>query len=180
MAAEGSTRAVMTALGANVGIGVAKFIAAAITGSASMLAEGVHSVADSGNQVLLLIGGRHARQAPSALHQFGYARVRYLYAFLVAIVLFTLGGLYALYEGYQKLTEPHPLSSPLIAVVVLLIAFVLEATRCVPLSARPTARAAPAAGCSSSVVPAPRNYRSFCSKTAARWLVCRWLYSESD
>jgi cation diffusion facilitator family transporter len=126
MAADGSTRAVMTALGANVGIGVAKFIAAAITGSASMLAEGVHSVADSGNQVLLLIGGRHARQAPSALHQFGYARVRYLYAFLVAIVLFTLGGLYALYEGYHKLTDPHPLSSPLIAVVVLLIAFVLE------------------------------------------------------
>ena len=126
MAADGSTRAVMTALGANVGIGVAKFIAAAITGSASMLAEGVHSVADSGNQVLLLIGGRHARQAPSALHQFGYARVRYLYAFLVAIVLFTLGGLYALYEGYHKLTEPHPLSSPLIAVVVLLIALVLE------------------------------------------------------
>ena len=91
-----------------------------------MLAEGVHSVADSGNQVLLLIGGRRSRQAPSSLHPFGYARQRYIYAFLVAVVLFTLGGLYALYEGYHKLTDPHPLSSPLIAVVVLLIAFVLE------------------------------------------------------
>jgi cation diffusion facilitator family transporter len=126
MATDGGTRAVLTALVANMGIAVAKFVAAAITGSASMLAEGVHSVADSGNQVLLLVGGRRARQAPSALHQFGYSRVRYLYAFLVAVVLFTLGGLYALYEGYHKLTDPYPLSSPLVAVAVLLIAMVLE------------------------------------------------------
>jgi cation diffusion facilitator family transporter len=126
MAAEGGTRAVATALAANLGVAVAKFIAAAITGSTSMLAEGVHSVADSGNQVLLLIGGRRARQAPSALHPFGYARARYIYAFLVAIVLFTLGGLYALYEGYHKIVDPHPLSSPLVAVAVLVIAMVLE------------------------------------------------------
>jgi cation diffusion facilitator family transporter len=126
MATEGSTRAVVTALGANLGIAVAKFVAAAITGSTSMLAEGVHSVADSGNQVLLLIGGRRSRQAPSALHPFGYARARYLYAFLVAIVLFTLGGLYALYEGYHKITEPRPLTSPVVAIAVLLIAAVLE------------------------------------------------------
>src|SRR5215203_6397360 len=126
MSAEGSTRAVLTALGANLGIAVAKFIAAAITGSASMLAEGVHSVADSGNQVLLLIGGRQARQAPSALHPFGYARARYIYAFLVSIVLFTLGGLYALYEGYHKIVDPHPLTSPLVAVAVLVIAIALE------------------------------------------------------
>jgi cation diffusion facilitator family transporter len=126
MSTDHSARAVLTALGANLGVAAAKFVAVAITGSASMLAEGVHSVADSGNQVLLLIGGRRSRQAPSELHPFGYARQRYIYAFLVAVVLFTLGGLYALYEGYQKLTDPHPLSSPLIAVVVLLIAFVLE------------------------------------------------------
>jgi hypothetical protein len=119
MAAEGSARAVVTALGANVGIAIAKFVAAAITGSTSMLAEGVHSVADSGNQVLLLIGGKRARQAPSTLHQFGYARARYIYAFLVAVVLFTLGGLYALYEGYHKITDPHPLTSPLAAGSVL-------------------------------------------------------------
>jgi cation diffusion facilitator family transporter len=105
---------------------VAKFVAAAVTGSASMLPEGVHSVADSGNQVLLLVGGRRARQTPSALHPFGYARERYIYAFLVAIVLFTLGRLYALYEGYHKVIDPHPLTSPTVAVAVLLIAMPLE------------------------------------------------------
>ena len=126
MATDGSTRAVVTALGANLGIAVSKFVAAGITGSASMLAEGVHSVADSGNQLLLLIGGRQARQAPSALHPFGYARRRYIYAFIVAIVLFVLGGLYALYEGYHKIVDPHPLSSPLVAVAVLLVAAALE------------------------------------------------------
>ena len=126
MASEGSTRTVLTALSANLAIGVSKFVAAAITGSASMLAEGVHSVADSANQVLLLIGGRRARRPASALHPFGYARERYVYAFLVAIILFTLGGLYALYEGYHKVTDPHPLESPLVAVAVLLIAACLE------------------------------------------------------
>jgi cation diffusion facilitator family transporter len=126
MAAEGSTRAVVTALAANLGIAVAKFVAAGITGSAAMLAEGVHSVADSGNQVLLLIGGRRARQAPSALHPFGHARERYIYAFLVAVVLFTLGGLYAMYEGFHKITDPHPLNSPLVALTVLLIAMALD------------------------------------------------------
>jgi divalent metal cation (Fe/Co/Zn/Cd) transporter len=84
MASEGSTKAVVTALSANLAIGVAKFIAAAVTGSASMLAEGVHSVADSANQVLLLIGGRRAKRPASVLHPFGYARERYVYAFLVA------------------------------------------------------------------------------------------------
>ena len=126
MAGEDSTRAVVTALAANVAIGVSKFVAAGITGSASMLAEGVHSVADSGNQVLLLIGGRRARRPASRLHPFGHARERYVYAFLVAVVLFTLGGLYALYEGYHKVVDPHPLESPLVAVIVLLIAAALE------------------------------------------------------
>ena len=126
MSADNSARVVLTALGANLGVAAAKFVAAAITGSASMLAEGVHSVADSGNQALLLIGGRRSRQAPSALHPFGYARQRYIYAFLVAVVLFTLGGLYALYEGYHKIIDPHPLDSPLVAVAVLVIAMALE------------------------------------------------------
>ena len=126
MSTEGSVRSVVTALAANLGVGLAKFVAAAITGSASMLAEGVHSVADSGNQVLLLVGGRRSRRAPSELHPFGYARRRYIYAFLVAVVLFTLGGLYALYEGYHKIIDPHPLASPLVAVAVLLIAMALE------------------------------------------------------
>jgi cation diffusion facilitator family transporter len=126
VAADGGTRAVVTALAANLGIAVSKFVAAAITGSASMLAEGVHSVADSANQALLLIGGRRARRAPTALHPFGYARERYVYAFLVAIILFTLGGLFALYEGYHKITDPHQLTSPLIAVAVLVIAMGME------------------------------------------------------
>ncbi|WP_121399203.1 cation diffusion facilitator family transporter [Micromonospora sp. M71_S20] len=126
MAAEGSTKAVVTALVANLGIAVSKFVAAAVTGSASMLAEGVHSVADSTNQALLLVGGRRARRAPSALHPFGYARERYVYAFIVAIILFTLGGLYALYEGYHKISDPHELTAPLIAVAVLVIAIALE------------------------------------------------------
>ncbi|SCG70558.1 cation diffusion facilitator family transporter [Micromonospora halophytica] len=126
MAVEGSTRAVVTALVANLGIAVSKFVAAGITGSASMLAEGVHSVADSTNQALLLVGGKRARRAPSALHPFGYARERYVYAFIVAIILFTLGGLYALYEGYHKISDPHQLTSPLIAIAVLLIAIALE------------------------------------------------------
>ena len=103
MAADSSTRAVVTALAANLGIAAAKFVAGSVTGSASMVAEGVHSVADSANQLLLLLGGRRARQAPSALHPFGYARVRYVYAFLVAIVLFSLGGLFANMHG-----ESHP------------------------------------------------------------------------
>ncbi|MEU2610968.1 cation transporter [Micromonospora sp. NPDC007271] len=126
MAAEGSTKAVVTALAANLGIAISKFVAAAITGSASMLAEGVHSVADSTNQALLLVGGKRARRAPSALHPFGYARERYIYAFLVAIILFTLGGLYALYESWHKISHRQELSSPLIAVIVLLIAMALE------------------------------------------------------
>lgn len=128
LAADGGTRAVVVALGANLGIAASKFVAAAITGSASMLAEGVHSVADSGNQVLLLLGGRRARRAPSQLHPFGYARERYIYAFLVAIVLFTLGGLYALYEGYHKLTHPEELTSPVVALAVLAVACTLEST----------------------------------------------------
>ena len=126
MAAEGSTKAVVTALAANLGIAVSKFVAAGLTGSASMLAEGVHSVADSTNQALLLVGGKRARRAPSTLHPFGYARERYIYAFLVAIILFTLGGLYALYESYHKITHPQELTSPLVAVVVLFIAMGLE------------------------------------------------------
>jgi cation diffusion facilitator family transporter len=126
MATDGNTKAVVTALAANLAIGVSKFIAAAITGSASMLAEGVHSVADSTNQVLLLVGGRKAKRPASQLHPFGYARERYVYAFLVAIILFSLGGLYAAYEGYHKVIDPHELESPLVAVVVLLIAAVLE------------------------------------------------------
>jgi cation diffusion facilitator family transporter len=127
MSAEGGTKAIVAALSANTGIAVSKFIAAGITGSASMLAEGVHSVADASNQVLLLIGGKASRKAASPAHPFGYGRERYIYAFIVSIVLFSIGGLYALYEGFHKMSDTeHGLEAPLVAVVVLVVAIVLE------------------------------------------------------
>ncbi|GAA1602726.1 cation diffusion facilitator family transporter [Actinoplanes couchii] len=105
MSAEGGTKAIVAALSANLGIAVTKLGAFLLTGSSSMLAESIHSVADSGNQLLLLIGGRRARRAATPEHPFGYGRERYVYAFIVSIVLFTVGGLFALYEGYHKFHE---------------------------------------------------------------------------
>jgi cation diffusion facilitator family transporter len=107
MSTEGSTKAVVAALLANTGIAVTKFLAFLLTGASSMLAEGIHSVADAGNQCLLLLGGRQARRRPTAEHPFGYGRERYIYAFLVSIVLFSVGGLFALYEAYHKAIEVH-------------------------------------------------------------------------
>lgn len=109
MAASGGTKAVIAALIANLTIAVFKFVAFILTASSSMLAEAIHSVADSGNQVLLLVGGKKAKREASPQHPFGYGRERYIYSFLVAIVLFSVGGLFALYEGYQKLLHPHPI-----------------------------------------------------------------------
>jgi cation diffusion facilitator family transporter len=107
MSAGGSNKAVVAALGANLGIAVLKFGAWVLTGASSMLAEGIHSVADSGNQVLLLFGGRQSRREATEQHPFGFGRERYIYAFIVSIVLFSLGGLFALYEGYHKYHEVH-------------------------------------------------------------------------
>jgi cation diffusion facilitator family transporter len=107
MSAEGGTRAVVAALLANTGIAVTKFVAFALTGASSMLAEGIHSVADSGNQVLLLLGGKRAAREATPQHPFGYGRERFVYAFLVSIVLFSVGGLFALYEAYHKAHEVH-------------------------------------------------------------------------
>ena len=119
-------RAVFAALAANLGIAATKFIAFAITGSASMLAESVHSVADSGNQVLLLLGRNRASRARTEEHPFGYGRERYFYAFVVAVVLFTVGALFSIYEGIHKITHPEPVRDPAVAFVVLGIAIVLE------------------------------------------------------
>jgi cation diffusion facilitator family transporter len=119
---------VLTALAANVGIAVAKFAGYLLTGSSSMLAEAVHSVADSSNQGLLLLGGRRATRQASEVHQFGYGRVRYVAAFVVSIVLFTLGGLFALYEAWHKFADPHPIESwRWVPVAVLLVAMAMEA-----------------------------------------------------
>ncbi len=126
MSDGGSTKAILAALTANAGIAVAKFVGFAITGSSSMLAEGVHSVADTSNQGLLLLGKKRAEQAATALHPFGFGRARYFYSFVVALVLFLLGSVFALYEGIHKVREPEELSSPLVAVVILLVAVALE------------------------------------------------------
>jgi cation diffusion facilitator family transporter len=126
MSASGGSRAIVAALGANLAIALAKFVAFAFSGSSSMLAEGVHSVADSGNQALLLLGGRRAKRAATEEHPFGYGRERYVYGFLVAIVLFSVGGLFALYEGVEKVRHPHSLDHWYWPVGVLLFSIVAE------------------------------------------------------
>ena len=127
MSQASSLRAVLYALGANSGILIAKGVAAAITGSSAMLAEAIHSAADCGNQVLLLFGMKDARRAPDATHPLGYGRAVYFWAFLVAVLLFTLGGMFSIYEGWHKLHQTEPITNPGIAIGVLLIAIVLEA-----------------------------------------------------
>ncbi|MDP9239080.1 MAG: cation diffusion facilitator family transporter [Actinomycetota bacterium] len=127
MTAEGdSTVAVLAALAANLGIAVSKFVAFAFTGSSSMLAEAVHSVADSGNQGLLLLGGRRSRRDRTPEHPFGFGRERYFYAFMVALVLFSIGSLFALYEAYHKIHEPHAVDAPQWAFGVLIAAILME------------------------------------------------------
>jgi cation diffusion facilitator family transporter len=119
-------RAIIAALLANTGIAITKFIAAALSGSAAMFAEGIHSLADTGNQILLLIGGKRARRSATATHPYGYGRSRYIYAFMVAIVLFSLGGIFSMLEGIEKLQHPHELQQLWIPLTVLSVAIVLE------------------------------------------------------
>ncbi len=126
MSASGSTRAILAALVANAGIAVAKFIGFLITRSSSMLAEAVHSVADTSNQALLLFGQRRAQREATELHQFGYGRSRFFFSFVVALVLFSLGAVFALYEGYHKISHPEALTAPLVAIGILVVAIALE------------------------------------------------------
>ncbi|MEU7869613.1 cation diffusion facilitator family transporter [Dactylosporangium sp. NPDC049140] len=127
MSTEGGTKAILAALAANLGIAVTKFIAFFLTGSSSMLAEAIHSVADSGNQGLLLLGGKQAARQATARHPFGYGRERYIYAFIVAVVLFFVGGVFAIYEAWHKISHPEPIESwQWVPVVVLLAAIVME------------------------------------------------------
>jgi cation diffusion facilitator family transporter len=126
MSAGGGTRAIIAAFAANIGIAVTKLVAALVSNSASMLAEAIHSFADSGNQLLLLLGGRRARKAADASHPFGYGRERYVYAFVVSIILFSVGGVFSLYEGVEKLTHPHELENAWLPIVVLIVAIGLE------------------------------------------------------
>ncbi|MEV0035574.1 cation diffusion facilitator family transporter [Streptomyces sp. NPDC050804] len=126
MSASGGTKAIVAALGANLAIAAAKFVAFAFSGSSSMLAEGVHSLADSGNQGLLLLGGKKAQREATPQHPFGYGRERYIYAFLVSIVLFSVGGMFAIYEGYEKIKHPHEIEAWYWPVGVLVFAIIAE------------------------------------------------------
>jgi cation diffusion facilitator family transporter len=126
VSAGNSSKAIVAALLANLGIAIAKFIGYLVTGSSSMLAEAVHSVADTSNQGLLLLGKKRASRAPDARHPFGYGRDRYFYSFVVALLLFTLGSVFALYEGIHKIGAPEPLESPLVAIAILGVAVLLE------------------------------------------------------
>ncbi|MGV8977974.1 MAG: cation diffusion facilitator family transporter [Cellulomonas sp.] len=127
MAHDGGSRAIIAALGANLGIAATKLVAFLLTSSSSMLAESVHSFADSGNQLLLLVGGKRARRGADEAHPFGYGRERYLYAFIVSIVLFSIGGLFALYEAWHKWADPHPIESwQWVALAVLVAAIGME------------------------------------------------------
>lgn len=126
MSASGGSRAIIAALLANTGIAVTKFVAFVFSGSSSMLAESVHSLADSGNQLLLIIGGRRSRKVADHQHPFGYGRERYVFAFVVAIILFSIGGVFSIYEGLDKLQHPHAIEVPWLPILVLSIAIVLE------------------------------------------------------
>ena len=121
-----STRTLVVALLANLGIAASKFVAAAITGSSAMLTEGVHSVVDSTNQLLLMWGRRAARRPPDKLHPFGYGRELYFWSFVVAVLVFSLGAGVSIYEGILHIAHPEPAVSPFIAYAVLLVAFLLE------------------------------------------------------
>ncbi|MET9498531.1 cation diffusion facilitator family transporter [Streptomyces sp. NPDC006552] len=126
MSASGGAKAIVAALAANLAIAVSKFVAFLFSGSSSMLAEAVHSLADSGNQLLLLIGGKKAKRDATPQHPFGYGRERYIYAFLVSIVLFSVGGMFAVYEGYEKISHPHDLEHWYWPVGVLVFAIIAE------------------------------------------------------
>lgn len=126
MSTSGGTRAIIAALIANLSIAVAKFVAFLFSGSSAMLAESVHSLADTGNQGLLLLGGRQSRKKANAQHPFGYGRERFVYAFVVSIILFSIGGVFSLYEGIEKLNHPHPLDNVWIPIGVLVFAIIAE------------------------------------------------------
>lgn len=126
MSTEGGMRAVVAALLANLGIAVSKFVAFVFTGSSSMLSEAIHSLADSGNQILLLIGNKRSKKAADARHNFGYGRRRFVYGFIVSIVLFLVGGVFSLYEGIHKIQHPEKLDDAWIAFLVLIVAIILE------------------------------------------------------
>ena len=126
MAAPDAGRAILYALGANLAIAVAKYAAAVATGSGAMLAEAVHSTADCGNQLLLMLGMRRARREPTPDHPLGFGKETYFWSFMVAVLLFSVGGLFSIYEGWHKFVAPEPVARPLLALGVLAFGLVAE------------------------------------------------------
>ena len=129
MAAGGNKLVLITALGANLGIAVAKFVAAAVTGSSAMLTEGFHSVVDSLNQILLLYGQKRSQRPPDALHPLGYGRELYFWSFVVAILIFATGAGLSIYEGILHILDPHVIERPIVSYIVLAVSIALEGTR---------------------------------------------------
>ena len=126
MSASGnSTKVIFIAFTANLGIALAKFVGAFISGSASLLAEAIHSLVDCSNQILLLIGNKKAAKAPDEVHPLGYGRESFFWSFMVAILLFSMGGLFAIYEGFHKLHTHEEISSPLIGISILILGIIL-------------------------------------------------------
>ena len=170
---DGSRKAIIAALLANLGIAIAKFVGFIITSSAGLLAEAVHSLADTGNQALLLLGGHRARKAADVEHPFGYGRERYFWAFVVAVVLFSVGGLFALYEGISKLRHPHEVESLWVAIGILVFAIVLESHLAADGVARRATAGLPASrGGRGSAPRRSRSYPSCCSRTPAPRSAC--------
>jgi cation diffusion facilitator family transporter len=165
LSASGGGKAIVAALGANLAIAASKLVGFAVTGSSSLLAEAVHSFADSGNQVLLLVGGRRASRDADERHPFGYGRDRYFYAFVVAMVLFSLGSLFALYEGTDKIRHPHHLESAAVAIAILVFAILAESFsfRTAIRQARPLKGGV---GWVTSGGPRRLSCRSCCSRTS--------------
>ena len=172
MAASGGKKAILAAFFANLGICVAKLIGFAITGASSMLSEAIHSAADTGNQGLLLLGSSRARREADEEHPFGYGRERYFWAFVVAVVLFTLGSVFAIYEGIHKIQHPEAVVSPAVALAILGVAIVLESfsfrTAVDRVEPRPRRPRAGGGSCARRRSP---SSRSCCSRTSARWSV---------
>ena len=171
MSTEGSTKAILAALAANLGIAVTKFVAFLLTASSSMLAESVHSVADSGNQVLLLLGGKRGRREATPQHPFGYGRERYVYAFIVSIVLFSVGGLFALYEAWHKWQRPASRSTDWQWVPVTVLVVAARARGLLVPHRDPRDATTPGAvgrGSASSAPPRRPSCRSCCSRTSPR------------
>ena len=173
---EGSKKAIIAAFFANLGIAIAKFVGFLITSSAGLLAEAFHSLADTGNQGLLMLGGKRAARKPDAEHPFGYGRERYFWAFVVALVLFSLGGMFALYEGFSKLRHPHEVENLGVAIGILVFAICLEtySLRTAYREAKSAQGPRASRGGGTSAPRSRRNYPSSCSRTSAPRSVCSW------